>query len=180
MSYQETSADGADGQPPMTADQVTDAERAVLDKLLIYTVGMRDVAARLDLDDQWARYASASTVVDEVLANGWDQPDDGTAPDPPDESPAVRALEWGVLGPSGRVWVPNSKDSSGEPVDKEAFVREFASGTGMTLVARRPGDDWEPACRCGHAADQHDQEGRCHCGQCPGFTPADDSEVTGP
>lgn len=85
-------------------------------------------------------------------------------------------LEWGAIGPSGRVWVPNPTDGSGQPVeDLEAFVREFALGSGMTLVARRSGEAWEAACMCAHARDQHDEQGHCdHCDDlhCPGFLPA--------
>lgn len=58
------------------AQPVTDAERAVLNKLLVYTVELRDIAARYDQGEQWTRYASASTVIDEVLANGWEDADE--------------------------------------------------------------------------------------------------------
>ena len=59
----------------MIEQRVTDTEQAVLEKLLNYTVQLRDVAARHGMDEQWTRYASASTVVQEVIANGWEDPD---------------------------------------------------------------------------------------------------------
>lgn len=67
------------------------AERAVLEKLLTYTVVMRDVAARHEQDDQWTRYADASTVISEVLDTGWEPPgigdDLGDTGDAPDGAP---------------------------------------------------------------------------------------------
>lgn len=71
--------DAPSGQPyadRMATEPVSDEERAVLEKLNTYAVVMRDAAARLDMDDQWRRYATVSTVVDEVLANGWEGPDE--------------------------------------------------------------------------------------------------------
>lgn len=91
-------------------------------------------------------------------------------------------LDWGAVGPSGRVWVPNPVDNPDLSTDEvETLVRSFARDSGMTLVARRSGDaTWEPACLCGHAFEQHDEPGNCdfegedtgeprHCG---GFAPA--------
>lgn len=63
-------------------NSVSDSERVVLEKLLTYTVSLRDVAARFDQDEQWTRYSNASTVINEVLADGWDDPTSSDVPEP--------------------------------------------------------------------------------------------------
>jgi hypothetical protein len=53
-------------------EAVSPTERAVLEKLLTYAVQKRDAAARLDDDTLWQRYATVSTIVHEVIENGWE------------------------------------------------------------------------------------------------------------
>jgi hypothetical protein len=66
--------------PERMSEPVSAAERVVLDKLDAYAVSLRDTAARYGQDDQWTRYAQVSTVVAEVLANGWEDPEQVLTP----------------------------------------------------------------------------------------------------
>jgi hypothetical protein len=53
-------------------------------------------------------------------------------------------IEWGVRGPSGRIWTfaTTGSDRSHDP---ERDTRAFAAATGMRLMCRRDGSDWQPA-----------------------------------
>jgi hypothetical protein len=59
-------------------------------------------------------------------------------------STGTEPLEWGVRGPSGRIWTfaTTGSDRSHDP---ERDTRAFAGATGLPLMCRRGDRDWQPA-----------------------------------
>jgi hypothetical protein len=59
-------------------------------------------------------------------------------------SARTERLEWGVRGPSGRIWTfaTTGPDRSREP---ERDTRAFAGATGLPLMCRRGDADWQRA-----------------------------------
>jgi hypothetical protein len=59
-------------------------------------------------------------------------------------SAGTERIEWGVRGPSGRIWTfaTTGPDRSHDP---ERDTRAFATATGMPLICRRGDSDWQPA-----------------------------------
>jgi hypothetical protein len=59
-------------------------------------------------------------------------------------SASAQPLEWGVRGPSGRIWTfaTAGPDRAHDP---ERDTRAFAAATGLRLMWRRGDGDWQPA-----------------------------------